>query len=433
VFPESDGRATLLGPGVTLFGRDPECAGCLPSDQISRNHAEVRWAGGVPMLRDAGSTNGVFLNQRRVTQAPLRPRDVVRLGDWVGVVAVLPRQETATWTFEEVTEGYWAGPVLLERLAAARRVAASDLPIVIQGATGAGKEGAARAIHLWSGRPGPFLGLNCAALPEALAEAELFGYRKGAFTGADRANPGYMRAANNGTLFLDEIADLPLPVQVKLLRAIELREVVPLGETTPAPVDVRFLAATQSPLRAAVEEKRFRGDLYARLDGFTMEIPSLRERAEEVPFLFRKLLEKHGTATVAMGLDPLLVERLCLYDWPFNVRELALLARRLLVLHPGAGILDNAMWSDPPRLESARAPASARSATLPDKNNGEEQEELNPDVFLEALRANGGNVKQTAGALGISRGRAYRLMRQIDSLNIDELRRETTGRSLSEK
>ena len=189
VAPAVDGPATVLGPGVTVLGRDPECAGCLPSTEISRKHAEVRWVGGVPMLRDLDSTNGVFVNQRRVTQAPLRSRDVLRLGDWVGVLALAPRADPAAWAFEEIIPGYWAGPALLAALAPARRVAASDLPIVIEGETGAGKEGAARAVHGWSGRAGRFVGLNCAALPETLAEAELFGYRKGAFTGADRTQP----------------------------------------------------------------------------------------------------------------------------------------------------------------------------------------------------------------------------------------------------
>jgi transcriptional regulator with PAS, ATPase and Fis domain len=424
--PAADGPATVLGPGATVLGRDPDCAGCLPSVEISRKHAEIRWVGGVPMLRDLDSTNGVFLNQRRVTQAPVRPRDVIRLGDWVGVLTLAARDNPAAWTFEEIIPGYWAGPSLLAALAPARRVAGSDLPIVIEGETGAGKEGAARAIHGWSGRAGRFVGLNCAALPETLAEAELFGFRKGAFTGADRTSLGHLRTAHGGTLLLDEIADLPLAVQAKLLRAIEEREVLPLGESGPASVDVRPLAATQSPLRRAVEEKRFRGDLFARLDGFHLAIPPLRERVEEIPFLFRRLIDKHGGGARPPRLDPLLVERLCAYAWPFNVRELTLLARRLVALHPNAERLESAMWSQP-APDAGRAPPAGAAAPVDEA--GRAGQDVDAETFAAALRENQGNVKQTAAALGISRGRAYRLIEQLDSLDLDVIRGQTPGRS----
>ena len=429
VGPVSDGPATVLGPGVTVLGRDPECTGCLPSAESSRRHAEIRWAGCVPMLRDLDSMNGVFLNQRRVTQAPLRARDVLRLGDWVGVLALAPRHDPAAWVFEELIPGYWAGPSLLAALAPARRVAASDLPIVIEGETGAGKEGAARAVHAWSGRAGRFVGLNCAALPETLAEAELFGYRKGAFTGADRTSPGHLRGAHAGTLLLDEIADLPLPVQAKLLRAVEEREVLPLGESGPASVDVRLLAATQGPLRRAVEEKRFRGDLFARLDGFHLAIPPLRERAEEIPFLFRRLIETHGGGARPPRLDPLLIERLCVYEWPFNVRELTLLARRLVALHPSAELLESAMWVQPAGGGGRVQSPGTRGAGAPAADDvGRATQGVDPETFAAALRENQGNVKQTAAALGISRGRAYRLIQQLDSLDLDGIRGQTPVR-----
>jgi len=415
---------TRLDAPVTVLGRDPTCAGCLPSTQVSRMHAEVRWIGGVPMIRDLDSTNGVLLNLARTTEAPLRAGDVLRLGDWVGVVREAPGDGPVEWELEEVTAGYWAGPMSLASFAPARQVARSELPIVIEGETGVGKEGAARAIHLWSERRGPFLAVNCAALPESLAEAELFGYRKGAFTGADRMSPGYLRAADGWTLFLDEVVDLPAATQAKLLRAIEQREVQPIGEVHPVRVDVRLLSATQGSLRKAVEEKRFRGDLYARLDGFTLKLAPLRERAEEVPLLFRKLLEQHGDAGGTRGLDPSLLERLCCYDWPFNVRELSLLARQLLVLHPDGKILDGAVL--PERfLARDRGSVETASANLAARPSAARRDEPEPDpeAFLAVLRANAGNVKQTAAALNISRARAYRLMEQIDSLDLGGLRK----------
>jgi len=417
VFPGGDGSITRLQAGATLFGRDGACAGCLPSASVSRTHAEIRWTpGSAPMLRDLDSTNGVFLNARRIRQAPLKTRDVIKIGDFIGVLVSLPADGSTGWTFEEVTDGYWAGPALLAALAPARLVATTDLPVVIQGETGSGKEGAARAIARWSGRSGPFTAVNCAALPEALAEGELFGYRKGAFSGADRAHAGFLRAAEGGTLLLDEIADLSLPIQAKLLRAVEQREVIPLGESKPVPIDVRFLAATQAPLQQAVDEKRFRGDLLARLDGLTVRIPALRERIEEVPFLLAKLLERNRAPAAPPRLDPRLVESLCAHDWPFNVRELALLVRRLLALHPGAAVLDHGV------LAERAPPADVLDAGIDAGANAEDGPDPPPAALLAALRADRGNVKRTAAALGISRGRLYRLMEKIGSVDLDAIR-----------
>jgi DNA-binding NtrC family response regulator len=243
-------------------------------------------------------------------------------------------------------------------------VSTSDLPIIVQGATGTGKEGAARAIHEWSGRKGPFVAVNCAALPENLAEGELFGYRKGAFTSADRASSGLLRAAHEGTLFLDEISDLPLSIQPKLLRALERREVTPLGETTPVPVDIRLVTATQESLRKAVDSKRFRSDLLARLEGLSVTLPTLRERAEEIPSLLSKMIEAQGRAPCPPRLDPLLVERLCMYQWPFNVRELAQFVRRITALYPEVDVLDHAILAGPAEasiLEGLKADADDKS------------------------------------------------------------------------
>jgi transcriptional regulator with PAS, ATPase and Fis domain len=307
-------------------------------------------------------------------------------------------------------------------LKSVEKAAANDLPIVIEGETGSGKEGIARAIHAWSGRKGSFLALNCAALPEALAEGELFGYRKGAFTGADRANPGYLRAAHNGTLFLDEIADLSPVLQPKLLRALEQREVIPLGETQPVPVDARIVVATQAPLTEAVAAKRFRGDLFARLDGLRVRVPPLRERTEEVPFLFMNLLRKGFTGGRVPAVDAALIERLCLYDWPFNVRELDLVTRQLVALHGGETTLGRSML--PSRFresERAAAPVSLapqRAAEAPDV-----------DTFIAVLRTNGGNVARAAAALGISRQKAYRIMEAAPDVDVSDLRRGAVGPS----
>ena len=415
VSPSDDGPLTRFEPGTTTLGRDPGCTATLPSASVSRRHAEIRWAaGGTPLLLDLNSTNGVFVNGKAVKNANLVAHDVVRLGDWVGIVVSLADNVSEPWSFRQLTAEYWAGPILQAALAPAKLVAASDLPMIIQGETGSGKEGAARAIHAWSGRRGPFVALNCAALPEALAEAELFGYRKGAFTGAERASVGYLRAAEGGTLFLDEIAELSLPIQAKLLRAVEQRELCPLGEATPVAIDVRLLAATQGPLGQAVAQKRFRGDLLARLSGLTVAIPPLRHRPEEIPALFRKIVEQWGGPAAVPRFDSTLIERLCTHAWPFNTRELTLLARKLLALHPNAAVLDHTVLEDGPGAELGVTESRRTTQEMPAPD---------PGAFLAALRAQNGNVKATAEILGISRGRAYRMMDKLDSLDLAALRR----------
>ncbi|HYP89343.1 MAG TPA: sigma 54-interacting transcriptional regulator, partial [Polyangiaceae bacterium] len=283
-----------------------------------------------------------------------------------------------------------------------------------EGETGTGKEAVSRAIHDWSGRTGPFVAVNCAALPQALAEGELFGYRRGAFTGAEQASAGYFRAAQHGTLLLDEVCELPLALQAKLLRVIEQREVHPLGEVKPVKLDVRVLAAAQEPLAQAVAQSRFRADLFARLDGLSVRLPPLRERRAEIPYLFTRLLVEGSSARTPTP-DVRLVERLCLYDWPFNVRELGLLVKRLLVLHGAEPKLTLQQLPERFRAERAATP-SAPSRALPTAELPELAE------LLEALRASSGNVARAAQALGISRQRAYRMMQGRADVDLDALR-----------
>jgi transcriptional regulator of acetoin/glycerol metabolism len=404
LFPVLDGRLTVLGKKPLVLGREGDVDVALPGEQTSRRHAEIRIEGLVAQIRDLDSRNGIHVDGRRVREAHLTLGAIIRLGEWVGAVVAVPRDEVEDpEPFQPLLPGYFGGPVLRATLEPLRKAAPSDLPVIVEGETGSGKEGVARAVHEWSGRHGPFLAVNCAALPEALAEGELFGYRRGAFTGADRANPGYLRAANTGTLFLDEIADLSAVLQPKLLRALEQHEVVPLGESAPVRVDVRIVAAVQAPLREAVEAKRFRGDLFARLDGVTFRLPPLRERVQSIPFLFMSLLAKGLGGRPRPTVDSALIERLCLYDWPFNVRELDLVTRQVLALHGDQKKLVRTML--PSRMLEPGATPVPAVAAIPS---------VAPPVDLETLlvvlRSHGGNVSRAAAALGISRQKAYRLM-----------------------
>ena len=411
-FPRSNGvplrfdwerRSELGEPNELILGRDPGCAVQLDGHDVSRRHAALRRIGpeAGATITDLGSRNGVRVNGRPIATAPLAAQDVVRLGGWVGVVTA------ASGEVEEIAPGLWGGAAMRAALAPLSGVAASDLPIVLEGETGTGKEVVAGALHRWSGRGGPLVAVNCAALPEALAEGELFGYRRGAFTGADRASPGFFRAADGGTLLLDEISDLPLALQAKLLRVLEEREVQPLGEPRPVPIDVRVVVAGQQSLMESVRAGRFRADLLARLDGLTVRLPPLRQRREDVLPLFSRLLDGVGRGRVP-AVESDFAERLCVHDWPFNVRELVLLVRRILALHGTETTLRAHHLPDrigqevtgaAPAVAVAQTPAAAASA-----------EPVQLPALLVALRASGGNVARAAAILGISRQRAYRLM-----------------------
>jgi transcriptional regulator with PAS, ATPase and Fis domain len=412
IFPEVAGRITPLPPGTITLGRDAENDVVLTGEQTSRRHAQIERRGALLSVRDLGSRNGVFVNGTRLPESPLCVGDLLRVGGWLGVVRMVASPQTPTLGFREVLPGYFAGPVLWPNLAPAERVAPTDLPVVIQGETGTGKEGVAQALHAWSRRPGQLVALNCGAVPEHLAEAELFGYRKGAFTGADRSSPGHLRAAHQGTLFLDEIAELPLGIQVKLLRALEQREVQPLGESRPVPVDVRIVAAVQSPLRQQMDQGRLRPDLYARLDGLTVVLPPLRHRLVELPYLFSKMLGKQAQGTLPT-LDPAAVEALCLYDWPFNLRELDRVAKQLWALHGDQKTLLRSHLAERFREKATdEAPKGDPPGRPRKRSAGRKDVGLND--LLAALRGAQGNVTHAAEKLGITRQKAYRLMEKAD-------------------
>jgi transcriptional regulator with AAA-type ATPase domain len=418
VFPAA--ATTPVGAAVVTVGRDESCEGVLPGQEISRRHAELRVDGPVLSVRDLQSHNGVFVNGRRVADAPLRPGDVLRCGEWLGVVVTDGDPEG----LREIVPGWFGGPALVAATAPAR-IAGASLPIVVQGETGTGKEGLARAVHAWSGRRGPFVAVNCAALPSHLAEAELFGYRRGAFTGADRSSPGFFRAAHGGTLFLDEVLELPADVQPKLLRALEQREVQTLGETVPVAVDVRIVAAAQAPLAEAVAARRFRADLQARLDGLTIVLPPLRERRDEAVALFGELLRQQAGGHPP-ALDHKLVEAVALHDWPLNVRELGSLARNLLLHHGHEPLLKRAHLPEvfqqavaaraggPAPVERAAPPAA------PARKSIDDAEEFS--ALVTALGAHAGSVGKAAKATGISRARAYRLLAAHPEFSLEELK-----------
>ncbi len=297
------------------------------------------------------------------------------------------------------------------------RAAAAPIPVLIEGETGTGKELVARAIHAESPRAaGPFVPVNCAALPESLIESTLFGHRRGAFTGASQDHRGLFEAANGGTIFLDEIGEMPLALQAKLLRVLQDHEVVPVGDTRSRTVDVRVISATNRDLAGLIEGNAFRSDLFYRIAAFPIRVPSLRERREDIPLLAQRFLrnagEEHGKRV--SGITEAALAVLTAHHWPGNVRELQNEIERAVVL------VSNDEWITPGHLSSRLGPG-APPTTGPEVGPGALAEGDRPlrdaradferSFVAAALARHGGNVSRTATAIGLSRAMLQRKMR----------------------
>jgi len=304
----------------------------------------------------------------------------------------------------------------LALLTLAERIAASNIPVLLEGPTGTGKEVIARFVHSMSARRnGPFVAVNCAAMPEAMLEALLFGHRKGAFTGAGEASEGLFRAAHRGTLLLDEIGELPLSLQAKLLRTLQEGEVLPLGATSPVKVDVRIIAATNRTLAREVEAGRFREDLMYRLNVFPMALSALRERRGDIaPLAFGMLLRHAAKPGMPCWISGQAIALLETHAWPGNVRELENVIRRAILLAGKEHCIgsEHIVFDQPvrsldtePRYTTCPTPSGAASGSLSDVAFQSEAQ-----AILSALDANDGHRGRTARSLGISeRTLRYRL------------------------
>jgi DNA-binding NtrC family response regulator len=290
-------------------------------------------------------------------------------------------------------------PRLLRSLQRARAAATTDADVLVEAESGTGKELLARFIHEASSRSRkPFIAVNCAAVPEHLLESELFGHARGAFTGATASKAGKFEMAHGGTLLLDEIGEMPLNLQPKLLRALQEREFERLGETRSIKVDIRVIATTNVDLASMVDEGKFRGDLYYRLNVIPLDLPPLRERPEDIELLARYFAEKFAAKTrgPAQQLGPDFIDRLRAHHWPGNVRELGNFMRRMCSLHPGV-LLDASRFDQEFQTRSRPASAPVQLATpgVPIR----ELERAHLESTLEMTR---GNRTQAAEMLGIS-------------------------------
>jgi DNA-binding NtrC family response regulator len=307
-------------------------------------------------------------------------------------------------------------PAMRELFRLIRRAGPADVTVLVTGESGTGKELVARALHAESRRAGKaFVALNCSALPAELAESELFGHVRGAFTGADRDRDGLFEAADGGTLFLDEIGDLAPAAQAKLLRALEQREVLRVGSTRPVPVDVRVVAATHQPLERLAAEGRFRADLLFRLQVVTLTLPPLRERREDVPALaasfLAELAARHGSP--ARDLSDGARRALLAYEWPGNVRELRNAIERAVVLAEGETLEASDLPAPVLASQAPLRPADAALAELPYVEARDRVLAAFDRSFLAAaLERHGGNVSRTAAALGLHRQSLQKMLRR---------------------
>jgi two-component system, NtrC family, response regulator AtoC len=410
----ADGPATLLvagdgqlsthalGRDPIVIGRDPTCDVAIAHPSLSRRHATLRL--GPPVtVQDLGSTNGT-----RVAGALVKGGAAVTvatgesfvIGPFSFVVVGSRGGDGATSTGVVADKLRVDDPTRDRVSALIRDIAASAVNVLIVGETGVGKEVLAATVHALSGRAGPLLALNCAALAEPLLESELFGHEQGAFTGATRAKPGLLESAAGGTVFLDEVGELPLALQAKLLRAVEAREVLRIGALRPIAIDVRFVAATNRDLAAEAAAGRFRADLFYRLDGMSLWIPPLRQRRALIAPLALRFVEA-ASPSAGARVSPGFLHQLERHDWPGNVRELKAACERAVLLARGKDL-------GVQHLVIARPPAGAAAAPAPAPIDGgpsdlTPEQQLDRARIVEALDACAGNQTRAAKQLGISR------------------------------
>jgi len=317
----------------------------------------------------------------------------------------------------------WSGEAMRKVMAQAERVAASETRVCILGETGTGKELVARTLHERSPRrDGPFVTLNCAAVPAELVESELFGHEKGAFTGAGARHAGKFEQAERGTLFLDEIGDMPLPMQAKLLRVLEQNEIERVGGERPIAVNVRVIVATHRRLEALVQEGKFRQDLYHRIYVYPLALPALRERREDIPALVehfaRQITEQNGWKPIPVSADA--IELLQAYAWPGNVRELRNVVERLLLLATDNQLDAAVVRAALPELAAGATPESAPgSGPLAQRVEGFER-----NAILAELKAQQYHITRTAEALGLERSHFYKKCQQL-GIDLQALRKQS--------
>lgn len=417
--------STILNSPMLTIGSDASCGLRIGDPTVNPRHARIEARGDAWVIRDLQSNQGVFINDTRVNEAPLSDLDRIRLGEAVLLFCIGEQgqnslaSKNASWNLQ------------LERLPA---LSSTDFPVLMVGPSGSGKEVVANTIHSSSRRrSGPFITINCSALSESLIESELFGHVRGSFTGATHDRKGAFEAARGGTIFLDEIGDLPLSLQPKLLRALENKEIRPVGSDRTIETDVRVLAATHKDLSTMVLQGRFREDLYWRLNVCKIRPPSLRERMEdftELVYYFCKQMRvrlSHGA-----------IEQLRTHDWPGNIRELKNVISRAAAYYPGhhiqadeietmierrsyATAQQNGMLS-PEALHVADSGSFGEHVgTGPSNAGGSVMREIEREMIIRRLVANRGNQRKTAIDLGMPKSTLHDRLKTY-SIDLGEIK-----------
>jgi DNA-binding NtrC family response regulator len=392
--------------GLTV-GKDPDNGVVLDDPFVSGRHLRIESQAGRWRLADLGSTNGTLLSGVRVERCDLPAGLPVSVGDCELVLEVgPPREARPAGVFEGMLSG---DPGMRQVFDLVERVAPTDVAVTILGETGTGKELVARALHARSPRhAAPFVPVNCSAIAESLIESELFGHEKGAFSGADRLRKGAFEEADGGTIFLDEIGELPLELQPKLLRALELGEVKRVGASRPIHVRTRIVAATHRDLRAQARAGQFREDLYYRLCVVPVTVPPLRQRKGDVRALAERFLEASAPRGLALRWSDEALRKLEAYDWPGNVRQLRNVVQRALLFR-GEGL---ALAASAVTFEDTRSgPGSAGDDTtlyLP----GMTLEDIEREAIRMSLRRNGGKRAAVVKELQIAKSTVMKRIAQ---------------------
>jgi transcriptional regulator with PAS, ATPase and Fis domain len=383
---------------IVRIGSHPSNDVVLDDQTVSKHHLELHYTPAGYRLIDLSSSNGTFHGAVRIHDVTVAAAVTLQLG--ATTLTITPsREETAVPASARDRFGALVGgsPVMRELFARLETIAASDASVLIEGETGTGKELVAESLHLASPRSGgPFAVVDCGALPAGLAEAELFGAVRGAFTGADHDRPGLLELAHRGTLFLDEIGELPAALQVKLLGVLERRRFAPVGSTRSRELDVRLVAATHRNLAREVNEGRFRADLFYRIATVRVAVPPLRERLEDIPALVAEILadEREQHPEVPPQLSAIALARMQSRSWPGNVRELRSAVERAVRQ------IDAADTGPAAEHETF---AAARSRGLA---------ELERRYLLDVLERSSLNVSEAARAAGMDRRNFQRLLRR---------------------
>ena len=389
----------------------PQVRGSTPAENLENiveeigeaNQSERRlfYRSITPVSNSQGNFAGNVVSYRDMSKA-------LKIQQMQAEVVRLRAELETTYSFDEIVT---KSQKMQDVITLIQRAIESNITVLIQGESGTGKELVARAIHFNSPRKaGPFVTVNCAAIPETLIESELFGYERGAFTGASARRIGQFEQANGGTILLDEIGDMQLDVQTKLLRVIQERQIQRIGSTTHIPIDIRILAATNQDLEASVKAGSFREDLFYRIAAFPILIPPLRERREDIPPLAHHFLEKHtkGTEQSIGAISTDTLQLLMQYDFPGNVRELENVIERAILLETTDLLQSNSLPPQILSIISSQSPSTAPAAAILPLADVERQ------ALAHALKVMDNNVTKAAQALNIDRSTLYRKLKLYD-------------------